>query len=95
MAARTSASVNVGKSARISAVVAPSARLASTVRSVTLDRRRRGLEHLVEHAIPALDRRLSCALRVPEQIVRVLVGNGRQRGDDLGRERQYTDVPVF
>ena len=35
MAARTSSSDNVGKSARISAVVAPSARLASTVLSVT------------------------------------------------------------
>jgi hypothetical protein len=34
-AARTSSSDSVGKSARISAVVAPSARLASTVRSVT------------------------------------------------------------
>src|SRR5271157_365913 len=35
MAARTSSSHNVGKSARISAVVAPSARLASTVLRVT------------------------------------------------------------
>jgi len=35
IAARTSSSVNVGKSARISAVVAPSARLARTVFSVT------------------------------------------------------------
>jgi hypothetical protein len=36
IAARTSASVSVGKSSRSSAVVAPSARLARTVRSVTL-----------------------------------------------------------
>ena len=35
MAAQTSSSDNVGKSARISVVVAPSARLASTVLSVT------------------------------------------------------------